>query len=160
VLEKEGEGPWLPLQASQTYRARIREIQTNGNTLLATGVMVLSLPARLANAPDPAPGTVVEISTATTPNLKGIKSAIGGGPALIKDGKAFTAKDPPDGLAQNYAERSKYERHPRSAVGWSPTHVFFVTVDGRQPRLSMGMKLAELAEYMAKLGCTDAMNFD
>jgi exopolysaccharide biosynthesis protein len=103
---------------------------------------------------------VLEISTATTPSLKGVKTAIAGGPALIRDGKPFSGKEPSEGFGQNYAERSKYERHPRSAVGWSSTHVYFVTVDGRQPRLSMGMRLAELAEYMQKLGCTEAMNLD
>jgi exopolysaccharide biosynthesis protein len=66
----------------------------------------------------------------------------------------------PPGVARDYSQRSKYERHPRSAIGWSPTHFYFVVVDGRQPSLSMGMKLAELAQYMAKLGCTDAMNLD
>jgi exopolysaccharide biosynthesis protein len=45
-------------------------------------------------------------------------------------------------------------------VGWSPTHVYLVTVDGRQPGLSDGMMLAELADFMAGLGCTDAMNLD
>ena len=29
-----------------------------------------------------------------------------------------------------------------------------------QPGLSVGMKLAELAEFMKELGCTDAMNLD
>ena len=66
---------------------------------------------------------------------------------------------PPE-FAGNYSERSKYERHPRSAVGWNATHFYMVIVDGRQPGLSMGMKLAELADYFLKLGCTDAMNFD
>jgi hypothetical protein len=161
ILEKEGDGPWLPLQVGQSYRARVREIQTNSNTLLARDVMVLSLPLRpLGSMPEVAPGAVLEISTATTPSLNGVKTAIAGGPALIKDGKPFSAKEAPLAVMQNYAERSKYERHPRSAVGWSATHVYFVTVDGRQPRLSMGMKLAELAEYMVGLGCTDAMNFD
>lgn len=163
VLDKEGSSPWLPLQASQTYRAKIRELQTNGNTRLAgpTNIMVLSIPPPLlASVGELAPGAVLEISTATTPDLKGVKTAIAGGPALIKGGKAFSLKDPPPGTGNNYSERSKYERHPRSAVGWSPTHVYLVTVDGRQPGLSVGMKLAELAEYMANLGCTDAMNFD
>jgi exopolysaccharide biosynthesis protein len=45
-------------------------------------------------------------------------------------------------------------------VGWSATHIYLITVDGRQPGLSVGMKLAELAEYMVKLGCIDAMNLD
>jgi exopolysaccharide biosynthesis protein len=93
--------------------------------------------------------------------LKGVKSAIGGGPTLLKDGKSmFSMGDAPPGTSQNFSERSKYERHPRSAVGWSATHVYFVIVDGRQPRLSMGMKLSELADYMKKLGCTEAMNLD
>jgi len=123
--------------------------------------MVLSLgPQLLADLPELAPGAVLEISTATTPNLKGVKTAIAGGPALIKDGKAFSLKAPPPGARGSYSEMSKYERHPRSAIGWSPTHLYLVTVDGRQPGLSMGMKLAELAEYFAGLGCTDAMNFD
>ncbi|HWN96701.1 MAG TPA: phosphodiester glycosidase family protein, partial [Methylomirabilota bacterium] len=156
-----GNGPWLPLQASQTYRARVREIQTKGNTPLAPGAMVLSLaPQLLASLPEVAPGAVLQISTATTPNLLGVKAAIGGGPALIQNGKAFSAKAPPPGSSGGYTEASKYQRHPRAAVGWSPTHIYLVIVDGRQEGLSVGMKLAELAEYMAKLGCTEAMNLD
>jgi len=160
ILEKDGDGPWLPLQASQTYRARIREVQATGNTRLAPDVMVLSLGPQLQSLPELAPGAVLEISTATTPALKGVKTAIAGGPALIQDGKAFTLKAPPPGARPSYTEMSKYERHPRSAIGWSPTHLYLVTVDGRQPGLSVGMKLAELAEYLVSLGCTDAMNLD
>ena len=110
--------------------------------------------------PELKPGTVLQLSTGTSPNLTGVKAALAGGPALIKDGQAFTLKSPPPGAPGGYAEASKYQRHPRSAVGWSPTHVYLITVDGRQPGLSMGMKLAELAEYFVSLGCTDAMNFD
>jgi hypothetical protein len=162
ILEKDGDDPWLPLQISQTFRARVREVRTNGNTRLVPDAMVLSIaPQMFASMPDVAPGDVLRISTATTPDLKGVKVAIGGGPALVKDGKAeFTLKTAPPGNTTAFTERSKYERHPRSVVGWSPTHVYFVVVDGRQPNLSMGMKLAELAEFMIGLGCTDAMNLD
>lgn len=161
ILEKSGDSPWLPLQAGQRHRARVREVRTDGDTRLDAGLMVLSLgPQLLAGVPEGSAGLVLEISTATTPDLKDVKTAIAGGPSLIKDGKAFSLKHPPPGTPPSYSERSKYERHPRSAVGWSPTHFYLVTVDGRQPGLSMGMKLAELAEYMAGLGCTDAMNLD
>src|ERR1041385_3071597 len=34
ILERDEKGPWLPLQAGQAYRARVREIATNGNTRL------------------------------------------------------------------------------------------------------------------------------
>lgn len=162
ILERDGSEPWLPLQAGQTYRARLREVSTEGNSRLAPGTMVLSLaPQLLEGLPAVSPGAVLQISTATTPELKGAKAAIGGGPALVKDGKAaITLKTPPPGVSRDYSQRSKYERHPRSAVGWSPTHVYLVTVDGRQEGLSVGMKLAELAEYFLKLGCTEAMNLD
>ena len=161
VLEKDGDGPWLPLQAGQNYRARIREIITTGNARIAPGTMVFSLgPQLLGELPELKPGLVVQFATATTPDLSGVKAAIAGGPALIKDGKAFTLKNPPPGAPGGYAENSKYARHPRAAVGWSPTHLYFIVVDGRQANLSVGMKLAELAEYFVTLGCTDAINFD
>jgi exopolysaccharide biosynthesis protein len=35
-----------------------------------------------------------------------------------------------------------------------------MTVDGRQPGVSVGMSLQELAEYLFSLGATDAMNLD
>lgn len=161
ILEKDGEGAWLPLRPNETYRARVRDIATNGNTRFTPDVMVLSFPPPLiGQLADLAAGSKVEISTTLDPSLKGSAAAIAGGPALIKDGKPFAVKNPPLSSLGNYSERSKYERHPRSAVGWSPTHVYFVTVDGRQSELSMGMKLAELAEVFVRLGCTDAMNLD
>jgi hypothetical protein len=161
ILQKEGDSAWLPLQTSQQYRARVREISTNGNSRLAADVMVLSFPPDLlARLPEIAPGDVIQISTETTPHLKKVKMAIAGGPAIIKDGKPFALRSAPPGVGRNYSEASKYQQHPRSAVGWSPTHVYLVTVDGRQPGLSVGMRLAELAEFMADLGCTDAMNLD
>jgi len=161
ILEKDGTNAWLPLQAGQVYRARVRDVQARGNTRIPADAMVLSLaPQLLTEVPAVAAGAVLEISTATTPDLKNVKTAIAGGPALIKAGTRFSQKRPSPGTSGDYSQRSKYERHPRSAVGWSATHVHLVTVDGRQPSLSTGMTLAELADYMAGLGCTEAMNLD
>jgi uncharacterized protein YigE (DUF2233 family) len=53
--------------------------------------------------------------------------------------------------------------HPRTAVGVSQDgrYLFLTVVDGRQPGLSEGMSLVELAEWMTQqLGCWDAMNLD
>jgi hypothetical protein len=161
ILEKEGDGAWLPLRAGEIYRARVREIRQAGDTRLESNLLVLSLGPQIATtAPEVEAGAVLEISTATIPDLKGVKTAIGGGPALIQNGEPFSLKGPPAGASRAYSERSKYERHPRAAVGWNSTHLFLIEVDGRQPGLSMGMTLAELSEYMVKLGCTDGMNFD
>jgi hypothetical protein len=160
ILEKEGDGPWLPLR-TDVYRARVRDVSSTGNTRLAPEIMVLSLaPDLVSSVPSVEPGAVLEISTVTVPDLKGVQMAIAGGPAIIKNGKRFNLHSPPSDGARNYSEASKYQRHPRSAIGWSRSHIYFVTVDGRQPGLSVGMKLAELAEFMGELGCTEAMNLD
>ncbi len=52
------------------------------------------------------------------------------------------------------------QRHPRSAFGWNDRYFFLVEVDGRQIDLSLGMTFQELTDYMLKLGCDYAMNFD
>ena len=45
-------------------------------------------------------------------------------------------------------------------MAWNENYFFFIEVDGRQNKLSAGMTLAELSDYMLKLGCTDALNLD
>jgi hypothetical protein len=162
ILEREGDTAWLPLQIDETYTARVRELKFGGNAILATNTMVLTVTTqvmtRLAKIE---PGAVLKISTATNPDLKGVRTAIGGGPALLRGGKIVPLKKPDKpGSSLAYSERSLFERHPRSALAWNDKHFFFIEVDGRQKNLSMGMTLAELSDYMLKLGCTDALNLD
>jgi exopolysaccharide biosynthesis protein len=53
------------------------------------------------------------------------------------------------------------ERHPRTAVGFTRDGRWvLVVVDGRQPGLSIGVSLGELAILMQSLGCIDALNLD
>ncbi len=63
---------------------------------------------------------------------------------------------------QEKASRSFAEtRHPRTAVAKLKNGKFLMmTVDGRQPGVSVGMSLQELAEYLFSLGAVDAMNLD
>src|SRR5207249_2888211 len=84
ILERQGDEQWLPLRIGQTYSARVREVRPNGDTRLSPGIMVLSLGSEvLARVPRVEAGAVLKISTATSPDLKGVKTAIGGGPALV-----------------------------------------------------------------------------
>lgn len=52
--------------------------------------------------------------------------------------------------------------HPRTAVGVSKDgrQVYLVVVDGRQKGFSEGITLVELADWMKRLGCWDAINLD
>jgi hypothetical protein len=153
VLERHGEGPWLPLEVGRAFTGRVREVRATNDTLPAKDTMVLSVGPRLSEQVAAIKaGDVIQISTATTPDLAGVKMAIGGGPKLVHDAKPV--RNAP------YAVKALYERHPRSAIGFNQTHFFLVEVDGRQKELSMGMTLAELADYLVKIGCTEAMNLD
>ena len=52
-------------------------------------------------------------------------------------------------------------RHPRTAVGVLPDgSIVFLVVDGRQPEISNGASLADLAQIFGRLGCIDAINLD
>jgi exopolysaccharide biosynthesis protein len=111
--------------------------------------MVLSIgPAVLAKLPPLQPGAAIQLVTESVPDLSGVRMAIGGGPSLVENGKAMNW---PGFL---------HMRHPRSACGWNKDYFFMVEVDGRQSNLSVGMTFGELANYLVKLGCTEAINFD
>ena len=52
-------------------------------------------------------------------------------------------------------------RHPRTAVGYRPDGtVVIIVVDGRQPSISNGASLVDLASIFWELGCSDAVNLD
>ena len=149
ILERSTNGPWLPLKIGQVYAATIKEVRNSGDAPLTRDTMVLSLgPGLSSKVPGLRPGTVLQIATETVPDLSGANVAIGGGPALVQDGKPMQWP----GFI--------HMRHPRAALGWSKDYIFMVEVDGRQSNLSVGMTFTELANYLIKLGCSEALNFD
>ncbi len=80
---------------------------------------------------------------------------VGGGPVIVAGGKpiqAWTAED----FRDDFATR----RHPRTAIGATPSgDVWLVVVEGRQSH-SAGATLDELGRLMLRLGCTEAINLD
>ncbi len=145
VLERNGE-EWLPLMPTKEYSARITTLSQK-NTPITSNTVVLSIgPKLLSKLPKFKPGMSLHISTMVSPEMKKAAAAIGGGPLLVRDGKAFTFKD--------------QQRNPRTAVGFSKDHVFFMVVDGRRKGVSDGMTFDELANELTWWGCTEAMNLD
>ena len=139
----------LPLRAGQDHELRVRSVHTRGNRSLDAQTVVLSVgPKLVSTVPKLAAGATLHLFTETVPDMSGSEVAIGGGPALLKDGKLMEWK----GWVQ--------VRHPRTALGWNNRYLYLVVVDGRQLDVSLGMTFPELAAYMLKLGCTEAMNFD
>lgn len=149
LLESVNADDWPPLRIGRELQARVRAVRPEGNTPLDKESLVLSVgPKLVATVPALAPGATLKIVTETTPDLDGATVAIGGGPSLVENGKPMEWKG------------WVHIRHPRTALGWNKTHLFLVQVDGRQLDVSVGMTFAELAAYMIKLGCEQAMNLD
>lgn len=158
VLERAGNGPWLPLRMGKAYSAKVREVRSGGGSPLSPSTLVLSIkPSLVQKIPPTKVGTELTLSLTSLPALQGVRTAIGGGPVLVRGGKRQRIASTSFG---DYQHSSMMERHPRSAIGWNATHYFLVEVDGRQDELSVGMTLSELSDYLFKLGCTDAMNLD
>ncbi len=107
--------------------------------------------------PDPLPGTSTE-SRPEAPRgareIRRVRGAIGAGPMLIVHGQTRITR------REEHMFEKEDVRHPRTAVGLTARNrLLMVVVDGRYDG-SRGVTLAELAELMASLGATEAMNFD
>lgn len=151
--------PGIPIQIFGGLRGMITEIRATGEVQPIPEDALL-----IAEPPD------VETSKSVFKNFKvgqrvilwtsvrmgdetGIREAIGGLPMLISGGKISIEGE---GEPGDYLKA----RHPRTAVCYTNENYIFAVVDGRQPKLSVGMTLEELADFMLSLGCSDAMNTD
>ena len=83
-------------------------------------------------------------------------SILGAGPQLIKSG-TISITYQQEQMAQTFAT----DRHPRTAIGKTADgKLLMVTVDGRQPKISVGMSLYSLADLLLELNAVDAINLD
>jgi exopolysaccharide biosynthesis protein len=81
---------------------------------------------------------------------------LGGGPKLVTNGRLdiTTAREK---MLPTFAT----DRHPRTAIAsLRDGRALLAVVDGRQPSLSIGMTLSELAGFLIELGAIEAINLD
>lgn len=87
------------------------------------------------------------------PNAEDI---LGAGPKLVTRGKPDVT-DAREKMRQGFAT----ELHPRTAIATlADGRALLLVVDGRQPSLSIGMNLADLAALLIELGAVEAINLD
>ncbi len=83
-------------------------------------------------------------------------SITAGGPQLIKGGKVSIT-----GEQEKITAAFVNDRHPRTAIAkLSSGKILLLTVDGRQPNVSVGMSLPGLVELLLEFGATEAINLD
>lgn len=103
-------------------------------------------------------GDELQVNLELIPNWEdeGIEQIIGGGPRLVKDGIPHITGD-----AELFRNDITKGRAPRTALGiMEDGRLLLVTVNGRQPNISVGMSLTELANLLLELGAVQAMNLD
>ena len=103
-------------------------------------------------------GDRVDLVTLLQPDWRqfGAEQIIGGGPRLVRDGSVWIT-----GEEERFRKDILTGRAPRTALGITADHkLLLVTVNGRQPNISVGMTLTELADLMIELGAVQAMNLD
>ena len=83
------------------------------------------------------------------------KHAVGGAGLLMLNGRVFD-----DWAEERIGAGFDTTRHPRTMIGEDGTSIWLVTVDGRQPWLSLGMSFRELQELARRLGLRSALNLD
>ncbi len=146
----------LPLQVNKTVSGTVEEIFEGATQApIATGKLVLVESLETKEGGTGAAlkaGEKVKLRVHVEMNgQKKIGDVVGGFPILVEGGRKHIVGEPTARLAQ---------RNPRTAFCINQQKVIFVVVDGRQPKLSVGMTLDELADLMVELGCTTAMNSD
>ena len=103
--------------------------------------------------PDP---TIRNLNTLDRWKWWRMKTAVGGGPVLVKDHEIFIP----------FREEQKFvngenDRHPRTAMGYTSNgQLIILVVQGRTPGVAEGTTLKETAIILRDLGCVEAVNLD
>jgi hypothetical protein len=132
---------------------------TGGGTPIPPGGAVLL--ARGSQAPklqqEAVPGTQITLRMVLSPDwsASGVTDAIGGGPLIVRNGKAvWTA-------GEDFLPTQLGPRDPRTAVGQRRDgKIILLAVDGRRPGYSTGVTNWELAQAMVRLGAVTASAMD
>jgi hypothetical protein len=135
--------------------AQIVEVRPGGGTVVPPGGAVLQTRGaarKLAAIAEP--GLPIAVRLTLRPWWKEVADAIGGGPALVADGKIVLPTD------EDFSSSQLLPRHPRTAVGQRKDgRIVLVAVDGRQS-WSAGVDLQDLAEELIRLGVVTGMALD
>jgi hypothetical protein len=121
-------------------------VPLDGAVLLASGTDAAKLQAEAQQ------GANVTVRLILPPSWGTVTNAFGGGPLLVRNGKAVFH------TSENFAADQLASRDARAAVGQlGDGRVILVAVDGGQPGYSAGMTTYDLAQTMARLGAQTAV---
>ena len=136
--------------------ATVASVEQGGGTSIKPGTAVLQAvgPAAKNVLASAAKGVPFVARLGLKPWWDGISDAIGGGPALVQDGKVVLP------TTESFSSTQIMPRAPRTAAGQlRDGRIVLLAVDGAQT-WSAGVDSRELAEEMVRLGAVTAMALD
>ena len=85
-----------------------------------------------------------------------MRTAVGGGPTLVHDGKIWiTNKE------EQMFTGEVHEKGPRTAMGYTnDNRLIIFVIEGRNPGVAEGADLEQEARILKSLGCVEALNLD
>ena len=124
-------------------------IPSGGAVLMAAGAAAAKLQAE---APV---GTTIRTRLGLQPSWDGVTAALGGGPVLVRNGKAVFRS------LEDFTNDQIGARTARGAVGQlADGRIVLVAVDGGRPGYSAGLTSFELAQALVRLGAVTAAGVD
>lgn len=136
------------IRFGSTPTLTVEAVNPAGNSVLAEGKYILALPRTEQSLyASIKPGDRIGFSFQSDPSLADASFVASGHSILVADGKVLPRKE-------------KSSRAPRTAIGTDADYCYFVVADGRMKGKAAGLTFAELADTMARLGATDAIDLD
>jgi len=86
-----------------------------------------------------------------------MKTAIGGGPVLVQNGKIKITNEE----ELKFTGKAINDKHPRTCMGYTKDgYLIIMAIQGRFPGIAEGATLEQEARLLIELGCQEALNLD
>ena len=145
--------PFPATTPNVTLTAPVTQVlQNGGQAIPPNGAVLVARRKQVQRLTAEAPvGTNVAVRLILTPPWDDVREAVGGGPALVRNGRpVFRANE-------TFTVSQLFTRTARSAVGQTADgRLLLVTVDGGRPGYSTGLTAFELALAMMRFGAVNA----
>ncbi len=130
----------------------VQTASSGGQAIPPDGAVIVARGSQAATLAAEAPaGSTINVRLVLSPPWPGVLEAVGGGPVLVRNGKAVFRSN------EAFTATQLFARTARSAVGQSADgRLLFVTVDAGHRGYSTGMTNFELALAMMRLGAVNA----
>jgi exopolysaccharide biosynthesis protein len=126
-------------------------IPSDGAVLVARGTAAQALQA------DAVVGGQVNVFIGLRKDWASVTDAVGGGPALVRAGKAIR----PENSGESLTNVQLYGPDPRTAIGQRPDGgIVIIATDGRRRGWSVGIRNYDLAVMLIRYGCVTGFALD